>query len=694
MLVDATGARLVAERLLLYANSEEARREVERFARDRGWRSAVESNRFYRIVIGCPERCRTLSIGTNDDVVVVLVPLAARADRARAEAERAYAGLVANGLEGWDDLLEPVDLIIVVPVVCFFFLPFVARHFWVARRAQRTPYERSLRGLPSRVVDVSASAESARRQASMVHVGSVAIVSLTAVVAATVPFEAALAVSLLATPLCWLLKRRVYADRRQLPARPGPSALDRAGLFKSVRVRLEIVAAHFAALFMTTLSWVIGGLPILVAAGAARAIADGSGAARFAALAFVVVLVLVNIGPVFSRLARRFRVVAADREQEHRRRHPILYLRAFGDDHRLIAAGGPQTRAANEVLTFRARIPYEEVIARELNRFGAVAAVAEPGRPRLVPPLGAPRHRLSSRSWKAGVSAQMREAAVIAIAVGSSEGLVWELREATRAGHLDRVLLVVPPDEDEAIRTRWRASLRSIADSGGPFVFAPVDAAAVLVAELDDTGVRRAVVADRRDEHTYVAAIDRALADATDQLEHEPVHPVDELDALRLGTTVEAPLGSPREIGVAIVLFVLTLSLYAFYWVFKTHEELKAHTGRGLGGELGLVLWLCFLAGGLPLTAEIATMHEDAEEASPVTRWTGLWFFPGVFLVVPAIVGWVKVQRALNQYWTHRGAPWPARPPVHPALLRLADARMVRNRRWLDALLRRYRIGR
>jgi hypothetical protein len=65
-----------------------------------------------------------------------------------------------------------------------------------------------------------------------------------------------------------------------------------------------------------------------------------------------------------------------------------------------------------------------------------------------------------------------------------------------------------------------------------------------------------------------------------------------------------------------------------------------------------------------------------------------------VFLVVPAIVGWVKVQRALNQYWTHRGAPWPARPPVHPALLRLADARMVRNRRWLDALLRRYRIGR
>jgi hypothetical protein len=30
---------------------------------------------------------------------------------------------------------------------------------------------------------------------------------------------------------------------------------------------------------------------------------------------------------------------------------------------------------------------------------------------------------------------------------------------------------------------------------------------------------------------------------------------------------------------------------------------------------------------------------------------SGLWLFPGEFLVVPAIVWFVKVQGALNRYW-------------------------------------------
>jgi hypothetical protein len=37
-----------------------------------------------------------------------------------------------------------------------------------------------------------------------------------------------------------------------------------------------------------------------------------------------------------------------------------------------------------------------------------------------------------------------------------------------------------------------------------------------------------------------------------------------------------------------------------------------------------------------------------------MTGWTGLWLFPGA--IVPAIVWFVKVQRALNRYW-ERKAP-------------------------------------
>ncbi|MGH3062240.1 MAG: DUF4234 domain-containing protein, partial [Gaiellaceae bacterium] len=52
------------------------------------------------------------------------------------------------------------------------------------------------------------------------------------------------------------------------------------------------------------------------------------------------------------------------------------------------------------------------------------------------------------------------------------------------------------------------------------------------------------------------------------------------------------PLGRPRGIGFGILLFVVTVSLYGWYWAFKTQEEMKQHTGDGLGGVLGLVIWI------------------------------------------------------------------------------------------------------
>lgn len=45
---------------------------------------------------------------------------------------------------------------------------------------------------------------------------------------------------------------------------------------------------------------------------------------------------------------------------------------------------------------------------------------------------------------------------------------------------------------------------------------------------------------------------------------------------------VAAPVGKTRNVGVCILLFVVTLGLYGLYWSFKTHEELKQHSGEGL----------------------------------------------------------------------------------------------------------------
>ena len=112
------------------------------------------------------------------------------------------------------------------------------------------------------------------------------------------------------------------------------------------------------------------------------------------------------------------------------------------------------------------------------------------------------------------------------------------------------------------------------------------------------------------------------------------------------------PVGQPRGIGFGILLFIVTFGIYSWYWVYKTHEEMKQHTGEGLGGVLGLVIWLLIN----PVTAfvipsEIGKMYAKDGQTPPMTGWTGLWLFPGAILLIPAIVWFVKVQRALNRYW-------------------------------------------
>ena len=121
------------------------------------------------------------------------------------------------------------------------------------------------------------------------------------------------------------------------------------------------------------------------------------------------------------------------------------------------------------------------------------------------------------------------------------------------------------------------------------------------------------------------------------------------------------PLGSPRGIGFGILLFIVTFGLYGIYWAYKTHEETKQHTGDGLGGVLGLVIWILInLVSAFVIPSEIGKMYERDGRQAPVTGWTGLWLYPGIILVIPAIVWFVKVQGGLNRYWESKAAEAPA----------------------------------
>jgi Domain of unknown function (DUF4234) len=118
------------------------------------------------------------------------------------------------------------------------------------------------------------------------------------------------------------------------------------------------------------------------------------------------------------------------------------------------------------------------------------------------------------------------------------------------------------------------------------------------------------------------------------------------------------PLGQPRGVGFVIVMCIITLGIYSLYWIYKTCEEIKQHSGIGMGGVLGLVIWIVFgIIMAFEVPSEIGKMYRaDAQEA-PFSGWIGLWWF---LPIIGGIVWFVKVQRALNRYWASKSAPAPA----------------------------------
>jgi hypothetical protein len=106
-----------------------------------------------------------------------------------------------------------------------------------------------------------------------------------------------------------------------------------------------------------------------------------------------------------------------------------------------------------------------------------------------------------------------------------------------------------------------------------------------------------------------------------------------------------------------ILIGLITFGIYWIYWAFKTFDEMRAYTGEGVGGVLGLVIYVLLW----PVTAflapsEVGNMHAGDGQPKPVTGWTGLWLFPFGFLIIPGIVWAVKVQGALNRFWETKAA--------------------------------------
>jgi Domain of unknown function (DUF1707)/Domain of unknown function (DUF4234) len=116
-------------------------------------------------------------------------------------------------------------------------------------------------------------------------------------------------------------------------------------------------------------------------------------------------------------------------------------------------------------------------------------------------------------------------------------------------------------------------------------------------------------------------------------------------------------VGQVRGTGLQLLLFVVTFGIWGCFYVFQTHEEMKRHTGEGIGGVVALLVAVFFwMASPFLLSHEVGRLYERQGRRKPVSALTGLWFFPGMLLLIGPIIWFVLTNRALNQHWRSLGA--------------------------------------
>ena len=164
-----------------------------------------------------------------------------------------------------------------------------------------------------------------------------------------------------------------------------------------------------------------------------------------------------------------------------------------------------------------------------------------------------------------------------------------------------------------------------------------------LAADVDD---RRALlsqpppVRDRvpraREAASVREAVGRDVDDAHDRrprpalLERLPLHARESTTVRESGknrppmSTPSAntgPLGQRRGILFVLLISLITIGIYTIYWAYKTHEEMKQHTGDGLGGVLGLVIWILLNpVSAFVIPSEVGKMYAARGRTSPITR--------------------------------------------------------------------------
>lgn len=112
--------------------------------------------------------------------------------------------------------------------------------------------------------------------------------------------------------------------------------------------------------------------------------------------------------------------------------------------------------------------------------------------------------------------------------------------------------------------------------------------------------------------------------------------------------------GAAYNKALVILLTIITCGLFGIYWTYRTNEDLKAYNGDGLGGGLGIVIYLLLsIVLMFTIPSEIEKMYQRDGRESPVNPMLGLWF---LLPIIGNIIWYLKVQDALNDFWLSKGS--------------------------------------
>lgn len=229
-------------------------------------------------------------------------------------------------------------------------------------------------------------------------------------------------------------------------------------------------------------------------------------------------LAVTFVGAGLYRLTRALSRAGARQVLAADPRPSALYLRSFADDSLPLPTIASARRPLFELFSLRGADPFEESVAWELNSYAPVVAVGRPGG--TLRSLGAAREHLAQESWRDEIADRMREARVIVLAPGETDGLAWELRAIVHDGHLAKTLFVFPPLSPVDLVRRWRHTVELLRTGGAQVGWLTVPVGGVHTVRVSADGTLRATVATTRDEATYRTAVDHSV-------EPDPTLPLD-----------------------------------------------------------------------------------------------------------------------------------------------------------------------